>query len=160
VAELDTNHLDRLVLIGSGRGAPKNAENDALLQAFAALKDPISYTFARDFQASTIYHQVPAIFFETLVAEAQRVPTATWHGLAQTVSAEESVQDLKKIRAPTLVFWGEKDGIFKRTDQDRLIEAIPHATLKPYAETGHALHWERPEEFTKDLLEFIQTQGD
>jgi len=157
VAELDTGHLDRLVLIGSGRGAPRSADDDALLQTFASLKDPISYTFARDFQASTIYYPVPAIFFETLVAEAQRVPAATWHGLAHTVSAEESVQDLKKIRVPTLVFWGEKDGIFKRADQDRLIEAIPHATLKPYVETGHALHWERPIEFTKDLLEFIQS---
>ena len=88
------------------------------------------------------------------------MPAATWHGLAKSVAVEESPDDLKKIKVPTLIFWGEKDGIFKRTDQDRLIDAIPHATLKAYPETGHALHWERPEEFTKDLLAFIETQGE
>jgi pimeloyl-ACP methyl ester carboxylesterase len=161
VAELDTDHLDRLVLIGSGPGSPKSPEvHDAILQEFSSLKDPIPYTFARDFQFGTIYRPVPAWFFETMVAEAQRVPAATWHGLAQGITADEPIDNLKKIRVPTLVFWGEKDSIFSRTDQDVLIRTIPHATLKAYPDTGHALHWERPEEFTRDLLDFIQTQGE
>ena len=32
---------------------------------------------------------------------------------------------------------------------------LPHARFSAYAETGHALHWERPERFTHDLLAFI-----
>ena len=62
VAELDKGHLDRLVLIGSGPGLTKKpaasagAPGDApVLSLFASVKDPVSYTFARDFQASTIY---------------------------------------------------------------------------------------------------------
>jgi pimeloyl-ACP methyl ester carboxylesterase len=157
VAELDTDHLDRLVLIGSGPGSPKSPEvHDAILHEFSALSDPIPYTFARDFQSSTIYHPIPAWFYETMVAEAQRVPAATWHGLAHGITANEPVENLKKIHAPTLVLWGEKDSIFGRADEDTLIQTIPHATLKAYPETGHALHWERPEEFTRDLLDFIQ----
>ena len=88
------------------------------------------------------------------------MPAATWHGLAQSITADEPVRNLQRIRVPTLVFWGEKDSIFSRADQDALIHAIPHATLKTYPETGHALHWERPEEFTKDLLGFIQTNSE
>jgi pimeloyl-ACP methyl ester carboxylesterase len=157
VAELDTNHLDRLVLIGSGPGSPKSPEvHDAILHEFSALNDPIPYTFARDFQSSTIYHPIPAWFYETMVAEAQRVPAATWHGLAHGITANEPLENLKKIHVPTLVLWGEKDSIFGRADEDTLIQIIPHATLKAYPETGHALHWERPEEFTRDLLDFIQ----
>jgi non-heme chloroperoxidase len=32
---------------------------------------------------------------------------------------------------------------------------LRNSTLKVYPDTGHALHWERPERFGKDLQEFI-----
>jgi non-heme chloroperoxidase len=54
-----------------------------------------------------------------------------------------------------LVFWGDKDSIFSRADQDLLVKTIPHATLRVYPDTGHALHWEQPEKFARDLLDFI-----
>ncbi|MDE1175613.1 MAG: alpha/beta hydrolase [Edaphobacter sp.] len=161
VAEQDqAGRLSRLVLIGSGPGVSKAGSSEHEISGpFASLKDPIPYTFARDFQASTIYHPVPAWFFEMMVGESQRVPAATWHGLAQTIAGGSSIDDLKKIKVPTLLLWGEKDSIFHREDQQALLDTIPHATLKSYPETGHALHWERPEEFTRDLLAFIDGSG-
>jgi pimeloyl-ACP methyl ester carboxylesterase len=160
VAELDSGHLDRLVLIGSGPGAPRNREvRDGILNEFGSLRDPVPYTFARDFQTSTIYHPVPAWFFQTMIGEAQRVPAATWHGLALGITAGEPIDNLKKIHVPTLIFWGEKDSIFSHEDQDALVHAIHTATLKVYPETGHALHWERPEQFTHDLLQFIDASA-
>jgi pimeloyl-ACP methyl ester carboxylesterase len=32
---------------------------------------------------------------------------------------------------------------------------MPAAAFKIYPETGHALHWERPHEFVRDLDGFI-----
>jgi len=155
VAEQDPGHLDRLVLIGSGPGTRRSSGAQSVTSPFAKLQDPIPYTFARDFQASTIYAPVPAWFFETMVREAQRAPAATWHGLGAGISAGDPLDDLKKIKVPTLLLWGEKDSIFHREDQEILLKAIPRAELKAYPETGHALHWERPERFTQDLLAFI-----
>jgi len=154
VAELDTDHLDKLVLIGSGPGLVKPSTASTVLSAFSKLQDPIPYTFARDFQASTIYYPVPAKNFEIWVAEAERVPASTWHGLG--ASHRESVEELKKIRVPTLVLWGEKDSIFHREDQDLLVKTLVKPTFSAYPETGHALHWERPERFTRELLAFIE----
>ncbi len=155
VAELDTNHLDRLVLIGSGPGLTKpSSTQSSIFSAFSSMTDPIPYTFARDFQASTIYHPVPAQNFEIWVAEAERVPASTWHGLAQ--SHQDSAEELKKIHVPTLILWGEKDSIFTRADQDTLVRTIPHTQFSAYPETGHALHWERPVRFTTELIAFVQ----
>jgi pimeloyl-ACP methyl ester carboxylesterase len=155
VAEQDSGkHIDRLVLVGSGPGTKKPGV-ESITSPFAFLKDPVPYTFSRDFQASTIYRPIPAWFFETMVAEAQRVPAATWHGLGASINAGDPLEDLKKIHVPTLLLWGEKDSIFHREDQDTLLKTVPHATLKAYPETGHALHWEEPEKFTRDLLTFI-----
>lgn len=160
VAGQDTRHVDRLVLIGSGPGTPRaGSSEDEITSPFAKLTDPVPYTFARDFQASTIYYPVPAWFFDMMVGEAQRVPAATWHGLGATMSTGDSLDQLKKIRVPTLLFWGEKDSIFHREDQELLLKNIPQAQLKAYPETGHALHWERPERFTTDLLAFVRSNG-
>jgi pimeloyl-ACP methyl ester carboxylesterase len=156
VAEQDKGRIDRVVLIGSGPGIKKASSGEsAVTSPFAKLKDPIPYTFFRDFQASTIYKPIPAWFFEVMVAEAQRVPADTWHGIGTALNDGDPLVDLKKIGVPTLLLWGEKDSIFTRADQDLLVKTIPHATLKAYPETGHALHWEEPSKFTEDLLAFI-----
>lgn len=158
VAERDKGHIDRLVLIGSGPGIKKASSSEsAVTSPFAKVQDPIPYTFSRDFQASTIYKPVPAWFFEVMVAEAQRAPAATWHGLGSAINGGDPMVDLKKITVPTLIFWGEKDSIFHREDQDMLLKILPNASLKAYPETGHALHWEEPAKFTSDLLAFIRS---
>lgn len=42
--------------------------------------------------------------------------------------------------------------------QERLLGAIPGAALGVYPETGHALHWEQPEQFAEDLQTFLQAR--
>ena len=155
VAADDDGRIARVILIGSGPGIRDPQARKELAESFGALRDPIDFTFARDFQASTIYAPVPPQFFETLVAEALKAPAATWHGLATQFQHDEEPQLLEHIRVPVLLLWGDHDGIFTRADQQQLLQRIPHAELKVYAETGHALHWERPTDFAADLLHFI-----
>jgi non-heme chloroperoxidase len=63
---------------------------------------------------------------------------------------------LREIDVPTLILWGEQDALFPREEQERLAAAIPGATLKIYSETGHAVHWERPEQVVRDLDAFME----
>ncbi len=44
-------------------------------------------------------------------------------------------------------------------EQDALVSRLGSAFLKVYEETGHSPHWERPDEFVKDLEEFIEGAG-
>ena len=57
---------------------------------------------------------------------------------------------------PTLILWGEHDAVFSREEQERLTATIADATLKVYTDTGHGVHWERPEEVVRDLEEFMR----
>lgn len=144
----------KLVLIGSGPGSvhDPNKPNE-FASELEQLQDPIPYTFARDFQASTIYSRVPPAFFETLVSEAMKAPASMWHGIGRNFDGPVA---LEKVKIPTLIFWGDKDLFFKRADEDALVSKIAGSKLMVYADTGHALHWERPERFTKDLVEFVE----
>ena len=70
--------------------------------------------------------------------------------------AADDADQLGRIAAPTLLLWGERDPLFPREEQERLAAAIPDARLTVYAETGHALHWERSERVAADLDAFVR----
>ncbi len=157
VAQNDAEgRLSRLVLIGSGPGrAPEPNAPSPLSSYFAGVKDPIDYEFARDFQAGTAFTPLPPAFLETMIAEVQRVPAAMFHELAKGSADPQHAEKLGRIKARTLLLWGDKDAMFSKDDQDGLLKIIPGSRLIAYANTGHALHWEYPERFAKDLSEFM-----
>jgi len=148
--------LSRLVLIGSGPGRPPDPNTPSPVSSyFASVKDPIDYRFARDFQAGTAFTPLPPAFLETMIAEVQRVPAAMFHELARGSADPQHVEKLGRIKAKTLLLWGDKDSMFSKRDQDDLLKIIPGSRLIPYANTGHALHWEYPERFARDLTTFM-----
>jgi pimeloyl-ACP methyl ester carboxylesterase len=148
--------LSRLVLIGSGPGrAPDPNAPSAVSSYFASVKDPIDYRFARDFQAGTAFTPLPPAFLETMIAEVQRVPAAMFHELAKGSADPQHVEKLGRLKVKTLFFWGDKDSMFSKADQDALLRIIPGSRLISYLDTGHALHWERPERFAQDLSAFM-----
>ncbi len=150
--------IRRLVLIGSGPGRvpAADAPPSELSAYFAGVKDPIDYQFARDFQSGTAFTPLPAAFLETMIAEVQRVPAAMFHALARGDADPQHVERLRTIKARTLLFWGDQDAMFNKADQDDLLTIIPGARLITYASTGHALHWEQPARFARDLTAFMQ----
>jgi non-heme chloroperoxidase len=103
------------------------------------------------------YYPVPEEFLETVVSESLKLPARVWRdyweGVVLTV---DYAARLDGIDVPTLILWGEQDALFPREEQERLAAAIPGATLKMYPETGHAVHWERPEWVVRDLEAFIK----
>jgi pimeloyl-ACP methyl ester carboxylesterase len=148
--------LSRLVLVGSGPGrAPDPNAPSPVSSYFASVTDPIGYEFARDFQAGTAFTPLPAAFLETMIGEVQRVPAALFHALAKGSADPQHIEKLARIKAKTLLLWGQQDSMFSRADQDGLLKAIPGSTLIAYPDTGHALHWEAPERFAGDLTAFL-----
>ena len=55
---------------------------------------------------------------------------------------------------PTLILWGDRDAMTSRAEQEALTMLVG-GELKVYDETGHAPHWERPDELAADLEEFL-----
>jgi pimeloyl-ACP methyl ester carboxylesterase len=149
--------LSRLVLVGAQ--TPANEGVMGLVEEVRALEDPVPPEFVRGFQESTIYQPVPQEFLDTMVSESLKLPARVWRDyLEQAVLSidYDYVLELREIEAPTLILWGEQDPLFPHEEQERLAAAIPGASLKVYPETGHAVHWDRPEWVVRDLEEFIQ----
>src|SRR5829696_8660392 len=155
------HRVSRLVLIGAATiAATVGANNEAMLglaEEVRALEDPVPPEFAREFQESTIHRPVPEEFLSTAVSESLKLPARVWRDYMEgVVLAGGHAAQLREINAPTLLLWGEQDAFFPREEQERLATAIADATLEVYPETGHAVHWERPERFVRDLDAFIK----
>jgi non-heme chloroperoxidase len=157
-AMLDYPHrVSRLVLISSAATLLDNEAVMGLGEEMLALEDPISPEFVREWQEVNVYQTVPDEFFEKMISESLKLPARVWRDYWEgVVLAPDHASRLHEIEAPTLIIWGEKDAVFSREDPERLAGTIRGATLKVYPETGHAVHWERPEQFVRDLEEFMK----
>ena len=152
--------VSRLVLVGAQ--TPANEANEVVLglqEEVRALEDPVPPEFVRAFQEGTIHQPVPQEFLDTVVSESSKLPARVWRdyweGAVLSID-QDYVLPLREIDVPTLMLWGERDPLFPREEQERLAAAIPGATLKVYPETGHAVHWDRPEWVVRDLEEFMK----
>lgn len=155
-----TLHPDRvagLVLMGAFRTIHRHAGVQEFWDtALATLTDPVDPRLVREFQESTLARPVPPEFFEIVVNESLQVPARVWrqtfNGFLQTPDFSE---ELAAVEAPTLIAWGELDTYASRADQDALHRTIAGSRLVLYPGAGHAFHWEDPDRFAADLVEFV-----
>lgn len=61
---------------------------------------------------------------------------------------------LHRIRTPTLLLWGEQDGIVGREYMQNWAAKLPDARLETIADAGHYPQWEQPEAFAASVAAF------
>ncbi|GEM_PF-24158 len=147
-----------LALVATFDNLTKNPEVQELYDsAIATLTEPVDEGIIREFQQSTLAQPVPPEFFEMVVEESKKVPARVWQATFAGFLAEDFSAERHKIKAPTLIIWGDHDTFCLRSDQDMLLATIADSQLVIYRGAGHALHWEQPEQFTADLLDFLES---
>ena len=146
-----------LVLEGAFLPRPANAEVDAFLNEVLTLKDPIDPAFVREFQQSTLAQPVPPEFFETIVADAMKVPARVWKAALEPYRTMDFSAQLQNVRVPTLLIWGDQDSFTRRPEQDALSQAINGSRLAIYVGAGHSPHWEEPQRFADEIATFVAT---
>lgn len=124
-------------------------------QEILKLSDPVPYEFAHEFQKGTCAKPIDAGYYKVLVNESLKVPAHIWKDVMNGIMNVDYSHQLYKITQPALIVWGDKDWVCSKKDQDILIKGISNGRLLVYQETGHALHWEEPERFATDLVDFI-----
>jgi pimeloyl-ACP methyl ester carboxylesterase/tetratricopeptide (TPR) repeat protein len=156
VAAMAPERVTKLVLVASATSVRNNTVLE-LQREINGLKDtaPVPEAFAREFQVSTAFQPLAPEFLQGVVKESCKAPVHVWREVMAEMLAPEADVQLKKIKTPTLILWGDKETVFPRSEQDALVSALRNSTLKVYPNTGHALHWERPERFVQDLQAFI-----
>lgn len=112
--------------------------------------------FVTDFQQGTIARPVSKPFFDSLIAESMKLPLVAWKGILKDMFATDYIQEMNKINKPALIVWGTEDKIALLKDQIAIQKAIRGSKFISYEGAGHSFHWEDPETFAHDLINFIK----
>lgn len=148
-----------LVLVGaSSTAAGTPAARSFWDSTVSKLTDPVDPALVRQTIESILAQPVPQGFLDTAVREGLKVPAFVWRDAFESRWRQESdfSAELSKIKAPTLIVWGDRDARYPRSEQEALVRAITGAQLVTYSSAGHLLHWEEPERFSSDLVTFIE----
>ncbi len=79
-------------------------------------------------------------------------------GATREVMTADWSAKLPSIQAPTLVVWGEHDGICALDIGRQLVAAIPDATMVVIPGAGHNPMWERAADFDREVLAFLPSR--
>lgn len=143
-----------LVIIDSDPFFHQN-EGVAEFREFVMGIDSITNEFMTSFQSSTIVKPLDEKYFNLVVEEGMKVPARVFKAALTGMLDEDFTGQLEGIQVPVLIFWGDQDSVCLRAGQEAMTRHFANNRLIVYENTGHALHWEQPEKFAKDLLHFI-----
>jgi len=155
------DHPDRtlgLVLVGASASLRANPNAREVWNALLSrLTEPVDPELVREGLKNTLAQPVPQALFESLVQENLKVPAFVWRAALEARWRAEGdfAGELTKIRAPTLIVWGDQDARYPRSEQEAIAAAIPDSRLVVYPGAGHLLHVEEPDRVASDLAAFI-----
>jgi pimeloyl-ACP methyl ester carboxylesterase len=96
-----------------------------------------------------------ATTWERAYGSAMMVPPAARAAMFNRVLDNDDV--LARIRVPTLVVHGDADRIVRVSAATHIAAAVPGAKLLVYDGVGHAVQFDAPERFGRDLAEFVRS---
>lgn len=146
-----------LVIIDSEANFKDNPGMPEFFNEVLKLEGSIDRKFMDDFQRSTLSRPIEPAYYEKLVNEGMKVPVKVFRDAFTGIMEADLTKEIKSIQAPVLVFWGDQDSFCPREGQDALVRNIKNSRLVVYEGIGHALHWQEPRRFVKDLMDFVNT---
>lgn len=77
--------------------------------------------------------------------ESAATPIHVWHGVLWATVVNDLTLVAPLVKAPVLILWGDQDGLFDASHQEKLKKAYPAAQFETFAGAGHNMFWEAPE---------------
>jgi len=111
----------------------------------------------RDYFANDVWSGHPGVDFAQVDAyydafANREAKDAAYETLKNTVDLSSLGPKIPRVKADTLVLWGDEDRIFPPSLAHRLVREIPEARLEMLSGCGHAPNEERPDETAALLL--------
>jgi non-heme chloroperoxidase len=124
--------------------------------AIEPLVEPVPRALAHQFQIDTLARPCAPAVLDVAIDESLRVPAAVWRAAFCDLLRDDPIAIARHVAAPTLLVAGERDAFAPVADAERLARAIPGGRVSVWADAGHAMHWEEPARFARELTGFVR----
>ena len=107
-----------MVLIDSDAIFNDNAGMPEFFQQVLKLDGSIDQKFMDAFQRSTLAKPIDPAYYNLLVAEGMKVPAGVFKSAFAGLMQADFRDELKNIKVPVLIFWGDKDNMCSIKDEE------------------------------------------
>ena len=114
--------------------------------------------FGRRYAESRLMPSATAAAREDMSAAIAKVSPEAYIDTMKAIFEIEFTEDLAKVRAPTLVIFGEEDEVTPRHHSEQIADGIPGAVLETIPDAGHIANIDQPEAFNRILSDFLDAQ--
>lgn len=103
-----------------------------------------------------LFHRTPFVLAMSRHGFLQAYSSRAVKSILESTTPEHAYgpEDLATIDKPTLIIWGEHDGLFRIEVGRAMRDHLPQARLVTLSDAGHAVHWEKPQEMTEAINGF------
>lgn len=126
----------------------------------SGLHDPIDPALVRSLVVDTSSDEIGSEVVDRLAGELLKAPARVWQESFAALLDYDDLDELGRITAPTMLIWGDGDGLVGRQMQEQLTELIAGAELLVYSGIGHTPRWEDGPRFASDVTAFVERLGD
>jgi pimeloyl-ACP methyl ester carboxylesterase len=101
-------------------------------------------------------HYAPLDFLPTLVGDALRAGPVNLLLSTLDILGNDTTEILKRITAPTLLVFGDRDNLIPAVMGEAMNRLIPGSRLEIIEGAGHVLMWDHPRTFNRLILDFLR----
>ena len=163
-AEFWPERVDRVILMSSTGGpAPPQELNakppgpmlghyDILVHQLTDPIDPDS-AFMRDWYAAPAMNEE---FLRLIRRDSAAIPANIWKAILDQGALSLNLQaTLPRLKAQTLLIWGENDSLMTPPSRQTLIDGLPQAKVVTLPGLGHTPFWENPKLVAVPINDFL-----
>ena len=144
-----------VILVDTDAKFADNPGFPEFIQQVLEFQKPADYSFAKEFQLSTLAKPIDSAQLALFINESLKLPLHVWKETGKGLLAADLENGLRAVKSPVLIVFGTQDNFCSKADQDKLKSYLQKSELIIYEGTGHALHWEEPARFVTDVIKFI-----
>ena len=163
-AALHPERVTEMVLgaCACGHGqAPDGKLSDAAAARLAELDDLGARAFAEKRGPRLLANQDGNPEARERVIDAMAAVKQPGYGQAvRMLASGQLVENLKEVRCPTHIIWGDGDVVTPRIQSERASAALGGAPITEISGSGHALHVETPADLSKVILSCLEGAGE
>jgi pimeloyl-ACP methyl ester carboxylesterase len=145
------HRLRGLVLVDPLGIKPGDRESRDIADVFALSPDEV---LRRSYHQPEVVAAPSSLSDEELIATARNRAAFALYAWEPYAHNPKLLRRLHRIQIPTLVLWGENDGIVTPAYGGAFARAIPNSTMEVISRAGHLPHIEQAEEFARRVRAF------